>query len=235
MNDLLTTPTPAADARADRRERLTGPGSASYQPSMHLAASFVLTCGACGLATFRLDRPTGAQWLALPLTVLLANLFEWASHRYILHRPHWPPTGANRRHALHHAAFPMHDLSLRSTKEMRFILIDMPDLVGLAIVSAVFGCIAWLLFGANCGWLVFMGCMLSMLAYEWSHLLYHLPASSALGGGRIVQKLRRHHAVHHDPKLMTRYNFNVTLPICDVLFGTMAPRSATARKSIRKS
>jgi len=38
--------------------------------------------------------------------------------------------------------------------------------------------------------------------------------------------LRRHHAAHHDPRLMTRYNFNVTFPIADRLFGTVAPAAA---------
>jgi sterol desaturase/sphingolipid hydroxylase (fatty acid hydroxylase superfamily) len=36
-----------------------------------------------------------------------------------------------------------------------------------------------------------------------------------------VRALRRHHAVHHDPELMQRWNFNVTVPLWDLVRGTI--------------
>ena len=36
-----------------------------------------------------------------------------------------------------------------------------------------------------------------------------------------MNRLRQHHIAHHNRKLMTRYNFNITYPICDRLFGTL--------------
>ncbi len=39
-------------------------------------------------------------------------------------------------------------------------------------------------------------------------------------------RLRHHHTVHHDPRLMNRYNFNITYPIFDWLFGTWYRGSA---------
>ena len=35
-----------------------------------------------------------------------------------------------------------------------------------------------------------------------------------------MQALRRLHLHHHNPKLMSRYNFNITYPIGDWLFRT---------------
>ena len=35
-----------------------------------------------------------------------------------------------------------------------------------------------------------------------------------------MQTLRRHHTRHHDLALMGRWNFNITFPIADWLFGT---------------
>ena len=35
-----------------------------------------------------------------------------------------------------------------------------------------------------------------------------------------VATLRRHHAAHHDPARMTRWNFNITFPIADAIVGT---------------
>jgi sterol desaturase/sphingolipid hydroxylase (fatty acid hydroxylase superfamily) len=35
-----------------------------------------------------------------------------------------------------------------------------------------------------------------------------------------LRALRRHHRAHHHPSSMTHWNFNITFPICDALFGT---------------
>ena len=50
--------------------------------------------------------------------------------------------------------------------------------------------------------------------------------------------LRRHHALHHDPKLMQKWNFNVSLPLWDLVRGTIAreqdrtvPQAATTQAS----
>ena len=37
----------------------------------------------------------------------------------------------------------------------------------------------------------------------------------------MVRVLRRHHQAHHDLGLMQRWNFNITFPICDAVFGTL--------------
>ncbi len=39
----------------------------------------------------------------------------------------------------------------------------------------------------------------------------------------MVSLLRQHHSVHHNPALMSRWNFNITFPICDRIFGTIHP------------
>ncbi len=45
---------------------------------------------------------------------------------------------------------------------------------------------------------------------------------------RIIRALRTHHARHHDPRLMQRWNFNVTVPLFDAVMGTIAPRDPKA-------
>ena len=61
-----------------------------------------------------------------------------------------------------------------------------------------------------------------MATYELSHLAYHLPEDHPIGKHPLVRFMRKHHAVHHDPRVMQRKNFNVTLPLWDWLMGTMA-------------
>jgi hypothetical protein len=63
----------------------------------------------------------------------------------------------------------------------------------------------------NVGWLFAATALAYFLNYEVLHLVYHLP---------FVGRLRRLHQDHHDPRLMAQYNFNITYPIGDRLFGT---------------
>jgi sterol desaturase/sphingolipid hydroxylase (fatty acid hydroxylase superfamily) len=45
----------------------------------------------------------------------------------------------------------------------------------------------------------------------------------------VLRALREHHARHHIPRLMQRANFNVTIPLCDWLFGTLASSEEARR------
>ena len=64
-------------------------------------------------------------------------------------------------------------------------------------------------------------CMFYTVSYEWLHLSYHLPPDSFVGRRWLVRVLRRHHATHHTPELMQRWNFNVPLPLWEFLRGTI--------------
>jgi sterol desaturase/sphingolipid hydroxylase (fatty acid hydroxylase superfamily) len=58
------------------------------------------------------------------------------------------------------------------------------------------------------------------LLYEWLHISYHVSPGSFVGRLAIVRALRKLHTAHHDLTLMGKYNFNITFPIGDWLFGT---------------
>ena len=83
--------------------------------------------------------------------------------------------------------------------------------------------LAWL-GGANLGWLFVATAVSYFLTYEWLHFSYHQPATSWIGRRALVQRLRRHHTLHHDLTRMTSVNFNITFPIADWLFGTAKSR-----------
>ena len=53
--------------------------------------------------------------------------------------------------------------------------------------------------------------------------------------GAILGVLRRHHAWHHTPELMQRWNFNVTVPLADWILRTIHPgtRDAAAPERAR--
>jgi sterol desaturase/sphingolipid hydroxylase (fatty acid hydroxylase superfamily) len=107
-------------------------------------------------------------------------------------------------------------MAIRSTREFYLVLIP-----AYGIIAAGFGALPipaalWLGFGLRNPALLFMAVTMAyVVAYEWMHLSYHAPADSFVGRLQLIQRLKRHHAVHHAPELMQKWNFNVTIPLWD--------------------
>jgi hypothetical protein len=71
--------------------------------------------------------------------------------------------------------------------------------------------------------------------YELCHLAYHLPRDGIVGRRWLVGVLREHHALHHDPRLMQRWTFNVIVPFADWVLRSIAPRDLVAGVRARRS
>jgi sterol desaturase/sphingolipid hydroxylase (fatty acid hydroxylase superfamily) len=63
---------------------------------------------------------------------------------------------------------------------------------------------------------------------EWLHFSYHRPHEHPVAQNAIIERLARHHAVHHDPRIMQRWNMNVTVPLTDHVMGTAVDSAETA-------
>lgn len=201
-----------------------------YSPWGHLAATTGLGATLLVLGAWKVHAPTLLEWLVVPVVLVFGNAFEWRAHKHVLHRRTWPVEIIYDRHTpIHHMVFTTEDMALRSTREFRLVLI--PAAGVLSIVLSV-GPLAALLGYAstpNAGWLLLVTAGLYMVLYELTHLAYHMPDGSFVGGLRVVQRLRQHHAKHHDPRLMQAWNFNVTVPLFDWIMGTLAPKDAPRR------
>lgn len=220
-----------------RRERVRARARADipwwYSPWGHLAATtgiglVVLVASARGLA--RLD-VHATDVLVVPLVCLFANFFEWYVHKRLLHRRTWPFEVVYDKHTPgHHMVYVEDDMALRDPKEMRLVLIPAMGVLGIVITAAPVAVLVATLWSTAAGWLMLLTASLFMVGYELLHLAYHAPASSLVGRLGLVRRLRAHHARHHDPRLMQRYNFNVTVPIFDWIMGTMAPAADAPRQ-----
>jgi hypothetical protein len=70
-----------------------------------------------------------------------------------------------------------------------------------------------------------MACALYFTAYEYMHWCMHLPKKRHVERSGIFYWLNGHHLLHH--RYMHK-NFNVVLPLADLLLGTMRLRSKIA-------
>ena len=198
-----------------------------YNPWLHLGVTSVFGLAAIGAA---LTVMQGLQWWDLAFAVglfILANATEWRIHKSLLHQRHRLTALLYDRHTpLHHVVFITNDMALRSTAEFRLVLLPWFAIVavffGLApVIAAIWFGWPWQLFPdavqhnlAAVFTTVTMGYVVS---YEWLHLSYHLAPESFVGRLPGMKALRRHHALHHDPRLMQKWNFNVSLPLWDLV------------------
>ncbi len=58
------------------------------------------------------------------------------------------------------------------------------------------------------------------MIYEFIHLCCHCEENWFVRNCPLINTTRRHHTAHHNPRMMTNVNMNVTFPIADWLFGT---------------
>ena len=217
------------EARRERvREKATAEIPWWYSPWGHLAATTGVGLSVLAVATYELvelgtTRPT--DWLVVPIVCLFANFFEWRVHKHVLHKRTWPMEIIYDKHTpMHHMIYVEDDMALRSTKEFRLVLIPAAGVLGIVVTAAPFAFAVGRLWSASAGWLFLVTAGLFMVSYELLHLAYHAPKDSFIGRRRLIAKLRAHHAKHHDPRFMQKWNFNVTVPLFDWIMGTMAPK-----------
>jgi Fatty acid hydroxylase superfamily len=215
-----------AAARERAREKLMARIPRWYSPWCHLAATTGIGLAMLALALCEVHGVRPVELLMIPGVFLLSNAFEWRVHKDVLHRRLWPLEEIYTRHTPeHHAVYMTNDMMIRSAREFRLVLMPAAGILGIVVATTPFALGVRMLLGANCGWLFLASSALYMVGYELSHLSYHLPETTWIGRRRLVKVLREHHARHHDPRLMQKWNFNVTIPLFDWIHGTIAKKT----------
>ncbi len=192
-----------------------------YSPWAHLGFPTIVGLGVIAWSLLRLHDLHAWQLAIVPITWVVSNAVEWRAHRDVLHKRTWPLQELYDRHTPnHHVVFISGDMALRSAREFKFVLVPFYGIVAiLVMVFPIALGLSWFGHG-NVSALFLATTMGYTLSYEWLHLAYHMPEDSFVGRLPVVGLLRRHHATHHDPALMRRWNFNVTVPLWDWVRGT---------------
>ena len=213
-----------ADAVAEFRLRFhdeqTGPG---YRGPLHLAFTVAVCIAVIAGCVVGIDSVTPLEWLTVPLTFLYANLVEYFGHRGPMHHRVRGLGLIFERHTLQHHRFFRDDaMAFESTRDYKAVLFP-PVMItfylaGFALPVGLL--IAWLL-STNTALLFVATAVGYFLNYEVLHFAYHTPSDSRIARLPFMGRLRRLHTLHHRPSLMQRYNYNITYPIGDWLFGTL--------------
>lgn len=195
----------------------------NYRGVVHLCFTFGTGLAVVVFSLLQLTQLRSLEWLAVPLTFLYANLAEYLGHRFAMHRPVRGLRILFERHAgQHHRFFSQNEMELECPRDLRVVLFPPVLMVFFVVAFALpVGMLLGWLFGGNVGFLFVATAVAYFLNYEILHLAYHMPAQSWLGRRWLVNLLRGLHTDHHDVRLMSGWNFNITYPICDALFGSL--------------
>ena len=205
-----------------RRRKIAALVPRWYSPALHLIVPALLGLSVLGFAVSRVRALRPAELVAVPITLAFAFAFEWCVHRWVLHRRSPFVSILYERHELeHHVGVTHEDMPMRSSRELWLVLMPAYAVVLVALINAPIAYLTATLTSPNAGYLYLTTSMVFFLSYEWLHLAYHLPPSSLIGRSPLIARLREHHRRHHDPRRMKRWNFNVTVPLFDVILGTL--------------
>jgi hypothetical protein len=194
-----------------------------YKGWLHLAFTFGIGGVALATAILQLEHVRPLEWLTVPIAFLYTNFAEYWGHRGPMHHLKRGLRLVYERHTKqHHRFFTDQSMELDGLRDLRAVLF--PPILMTFFITA-FALPAWLLLAwaasPNVAWLFVATSLGYFLNYEFLHMAYHLPASHPIARWPLVGRLKGLHQSHHDPRLMARYNFNITYPICDALFGTL--------------
>jgi hypothetical protein len=157
--------------------------------------------------------------------LVLGSIFEWALHRYLMHRPVGKFRYPFERHALvHHQIFKAdHTYHLIHEKDKHTIPMawwNGPLLVAISQLPFLVFALLFQKWGIICGAAVAVTAYYGV--YEYLHWCMHLPRKRHVERSGIFFRLNGHHLLHH--RYMHK-NFNVVLPLADLMFRTLLLRS----------
>jgi len=201
-----------------------------YSPFAHLFTTTGIGLVALLIAISQIKHLQWEELLIIPVVVVFANFFEWYAHKHVLHRRRRFWNMLFEKHTLlHHRIYRWESMAIENRREFAFVLIPSIGVLGIILMASPIAILSGVVFGVNVGWLTMMTQALYAVGYELTHLSYHLPEKHLVRAFPFIRVLSEHHARHHAPELMQRYNFNVTVPLADVVLGTMVPTEEITR------
>jgi hypothetical protein len=155
--------------RQEYRSRIMG----WYDGYLHIAIIYAMGAAAFYIYLQHIENVQAWEWLAIPVTFLFTNVFEWAVHRYIMHRPVNIKglRAIYERHTLnHHQFFTDEEMRFRDHKDWRVTVFPPYALVVFILMSMPMGIILGNLLTPNVGWVFLFTTTGMFLIYEFMPL-----------------------------------------------------------------
>ena len=122
------------DFRNEYRARIIG----WYNGYFHIVLIYAMGAAVLYVYISHIHNVTWLEWLTVPLTFIFTNVFEWAVHKYVMHRPVNIKglRAVYERHTLnHHQFFSDEEMRFRDDKDWRVTVFPPYALVMFTLMS----------------------------------------------------------------------------------------------------
>src|SRR5262249_9756152 len=122
----------------------------------HIVLIYAMGAAAFYVFLEHIHNVTSLEWLTRPLPLPFTYLFEWAVHKFVMHRPVNIKglRSVYERHTLnHHQFFTDEEMRFRDHKDWRVTVFPPYALVVFILMSLPMAVILGLVFSPNVGWL----------------------------------------------------------------------------------
>jgi hypothetical protein len=227
-------PETVAQFRAQYRAKYISP---RYSGIAHFSFTSIVSISIIAYSIWSLQALRGWELATVPLTFLFANFVEYRAHRGVMHHRTPPFHLVFERHTPAHHHYYTHDAMAAESTQDYYMVLFPPVLIVFffGLFALPVGLVLAWLASANIARLFVATAVGYFLTYEWLHFSYHQKADGWIGRLWLVRVLRPHHTVHHDLARMQKFNFNITFPICDAIFGTTYRQNVTTAGRDRRA
>ena len=205
-----------------RLEYYQGKTPTWYNGFAHIAFTALFCLSSISLC-FYLFESFHLYYLAIfAASFLFTMLKEYGLHRYPLHKKIPGVSIAFYEHAGQHHGYFTHDaMAAGHQKDIFRVLFQPQDILLFVIIFNVpiALALAWI-FGTDVGVLHYLAGVTYFAAYEFLHAVYHSPTHHIWHRLPVIKDKIYHHRLHHDKRLMGRYNFGVVSSLMDKVFNS---------------
>ena len=200
---------------------------ASYNGWLHMLSVLAVGLAVIIFSFSQLASVSVFEILVFPMTLLVVNFAEYYAHRWLGHRKtRYGKLFYSRHTGDHHSFFLEHAMDYQGIRDWRGglfpVYLIFAFLFGLILPGAY---VLTELVSLNAAYLYAAGGISGYLFYEIMHFSYHIPRGHWAEKIFLVipgwKALRHLHVLHHKREKMGEANFNITLPIFDLLLGTL--------------
>ena len=186
------------------RSRYRADISTSYNGWVHMFTVLIVGLAVIVGAFVNIESVSLAEWLTLPITLVMVNLAEYIAHRWLGHRKNKIGKQFYSRHTGDHNSFFLEDaMPWQSVRDWRVVLFPsyliFAFLIGLILPI---GSVLYLFVSPNAAYLMAAGGIMGYLFYEIMHFSYHLPDGSFVERCPGWREMRQLHNLHHRRDLM---------------------------------
>ena len=216
-----------SDRNVRARNALRDTVDENYSHTKHIALNALIALGPAALLAVVLFFASFSPWMlaAIPAGILFGNFIEYVTHRWPMHKPKSP--GGKylfKRHAgEHHRAFDIEFMEIEDPRDYALVMLPVSRaaiFMGILLATAaVLGLIAGAAFGA----IFAMTLGIYFFIEEALHISFHFKSTweGDKWYNKLLRRIGRWHRIHHELKLMSKFNFNVAFPLFDKVFGTL--------------